>query len=122
MKHHPGSSGIRPLVIGLVNNMPDAALEATERQFQDLLSAASADCPPLIRCFSLREIVRGARRRRRRPSSGRAWRLTRRSGGSTPFRGDGSRPSYPVSSTSRQPAITASSMLFRSRFARRIRV
>lgn len=31
-----------PLVIGLVNNMPDAALEATERQFHGLISAAAA--------------------------------------------------------------------------------
>lgn len=29
------------LVIGLLNNMPDAALRSTERQFQNLLSAAS---------------------------------------------------------------------------------
>ena len=32
-----------PLVIGLVNNMPDLALRATERQFCALLSAASRD-------------------------------------------------------------------------------
>ena len=37
------ADGSRPeLVIGLLNNMPDAALEATERQFRMLLSAASA--------------------------------------------------------------------------------
>ena len=30
-----------PIVIGLVNNMPDAALQATERQFCDLLAEAS---------------------------------------------------------------------------------
>ena len=29
------------LVIGLVNNMPDAALSITERQFRELLTAAS---------------------------------------------------------------------------------
>lgn len=35
--------GARPdLVIGLLNNMPDAALQATERQFQMLLDAASS--------------------------------------------------------------------------------
>jgi homoserine O-succinyltransferase len=50
-------------VIGLVNNMPDAALEATERQFQDLLSAALPDCEPIIRFFSLKEIERGERAR-----------------------------------------------------------
>jgi hypothetical protein len=29
-----------PLVIGLVNNMPDAALQTTEQQFTELLGAA----------------------------------------------------------------------------------
>ena len=29
--------------IGLVNSMPDAALEATERQFAELLSAAAGE-------------------------------------------------------------------------------
>lgn len=33
----------RSLSIGLINNMPDAALEATERQFLALLNAASED-------------------------------------------------------------------------------
>jgi homoserine O-succinyltransferase/O-acetyltransferase len=33
--------GSRSLTIGLINNMPDAALEATERQFISLLNAAS---------------------------------------------------------------------------------
>jgi homoserine O-succinyltransferase/O-acetyltransferase len=37
----PNSAG-RPLSIGLLNNMPDGALEATERQFVNLLNAASA--------------------------------------------------------------------------------
>jgi hypothetical protein len=50
MKSRSGPSGARPLVIGLLNNMPDAALEATERQFEDLLgsersSEASAPAP-----------------------------------------------------------------------------
>jgi homoserine O-succinyltransferase len=54
---------MRPLVIGLVNNMPDAALEATERQFQDLLSVASPDGAPILRFFSLPEIERGERAR-----------------------------------------------------------
>ena len=30
-----------PLVIGLVNNMPDGALQATERQFEGLLGEAA---------------------------------------------------------------------------------
>ena len=63
MNPRPRPSGIRPLVIGLVNNMPDAALEATERQFQDLLSAASPDREPIFRFFSLKEIERGERAR-----------------------------------------------------------
>jgi homoserine O-succinyltransferase len=63
MKSRSGPSGARPLVIGLLNNMPDAALEATERQFEDLLGATSPEREPVIRCFSLREIERGERAR-----------------------------------------------------------
>jgi homoserine O-succinyltransferase/O-acetyltransferase len=44
-----------PIVIGLVNNMPDAALQATERQFCDLLAEASRDFIVLIRFFSIPE-------------------------------------------------------------------
>ena len=48
-----------PLVVGLVNNMPDAALRATERQFRELLSAAS---PPgvavRLRLIALPEVPR----------------------------------------------------------------
>jgi homoserine O-succinyltransferase/O-acetyltransferase len=47
-----------PLVIGLVNNMPDAALQATERQFCDLLAEASEDFLVLIRFFSIPELPR----------------------------------------------------------------
>ena len=47
-----------PLVIGLVNNMPDAALQATERQFCDLLAEASTDLLILIRFFSIPELPR----------------------------------------------------------------
>lgn len=47
------------LVIGLVNNMPDSALKATERQFARLLQGAA---PPHIRvrfhCFALPSIAR----------------------------------------------------------------
>ena len=35
------SSGSRCIRIGLINNMPDTALEATERQFRSLLATAS---------------------------------------------------------------------------------
>lgn len=48
------------LDIGLVNNMPDAALKATEGQFARLLAAASGARDVRLRLFSLREIPRGA--------------------------------------------------------------
>jgi homoserine O-succinyltransferase/O-acetyltransferase len=47
-----------PIVIGLVNNMQDAALRTTERQFGELLSAASHNVAVCLRLFSLPEIVR----------------------------------------------------------------
>ncbi len=47
-----------PVVIGLVNNMPDAALRSTERQFHELLSAASQTHEVRIRHFTLPELVR----------------------------------------------------------------
>src|SRR5215469_5722184 len=49
-----------PIVIGLVNNMPDGALQATERQFCDLLAEASKDLLVLIRFFSIPELPRSA--------------------------------------------------------------
>ena len=48
-----------PIVIGLVNNMPDAALQTTERQFRELLSAASGNVAVQLRLFSFPEIPRG---------------------------------------------------------------
>jgi homoserine O-succinyltransferase len=48
------------IVIGLVNNMPDAALEATERQFIDLLDAAGGQTNVCLRLFALPEVPRGA--------------------------------------------------------------
>ncbi len=47
-----------PIVIGLVNNMPDTALLSTERQFHNLLSAASHNRAVRIRHFSLPEVAR----------------------------------------------------------------
>jgi homoserine O-succinyltransferase len=47
------------LVIGLVNNMPDGALKATERQFRDLLTVAAADTCWQLRLFSLPDPARG---------------------------------------------------------------
>jgi homoserine O-succinyltransferase len=47
-----------PVVIGLVNNMPDAALQATERQFCDLLAEASRDLLIWVRFFSMPDLIR----------------------------------------------------------------
>src|SRR5258708_8078449 len=41
------------LTIGLVNNMPDAALQATERQFMRLLDQAAGNNHIRFHCFSL---------------------------------------------------------------------
>jgi len=51
--------------IGLVNNMPDAALEQTERQFIGLLNAGAGERRIRLTMFSLPEVVRagGARER-----------------------------------------------------------
>jgi homoserine O-succinyltransferase len=46
------------LTIGLVNNMPDAACEATERQFVNLLRAATTDQVVRLEMFSMPEIRR----------------------------------------------------------------
>jgi homoserine O-succinyltransferase/O-acetyltransferase len=48
-----------PIVIGLVNNMPDAALQSTERQFRELLVAASGDLAVCLRFFSSPKLPRG---------------------------------------------------------------
>ncbi|HEX4160562.1 MAG TPA: homoserine O-succinyltransferase [Rhizomicrobium sp.] len=45
--------------LGLVNNMPDAALERTERQFFNLLGAAANDLLVRVSFFSLPGIPRG---------------------------------------------------------------
>jgi homoserine O-succinyltransferase len=54
-----GKSTTRCLEIGLVNNMPDAALEATERQFADLLGAAADRQLVRLHLFSLPQLPRG---------------------------------------------------------------
>jgi homoserine O-succinyltransferase/O-acetyltransferase len=48
-----------PLVIGLVNNMPDGALQATERQFEGLLGEAAGGAEVSVRYLSLPELERG---------------------------------------------------------------
>src|SRR5258708_4184039 len=47
------------LVVGLVNNMPDGALAATEAQFGALLQAAAAAVPVCLRIAYLPELTRG---------------------------------------------------------------
>ena len=46
------------LNIGLVNNMPDPALKATERQFKKLLQAAAGPRRIRFHCFSLPSVKR----------------------------------------------------------------
>jgi homoserine O-succinyltransferase len=46
------------LTIGLLNNMPDGALQATERQFMRLLRAAAGNTRIHLHCFSLPSITR----------------------------------------------------------------
>jgi homoserine O-succinyltransferase len=50
----------RGVVVGLVNNMPDTALEATEAQFARVLSAAAGSLPVRLRFYFLPEVPRGA--------------------------------------------------------------
>jgi homoserine O-succinyltransferase len=49
-----------PLMIALVNNMPDSALQTTERQFGELLAAAGVDYDVTLRLFSFPELIRSA--------------------------------------------------------------
>ena len=52
-------SGARPCIrIGLVNNMPDSALVATERQFSRMLEAASDEVDVELRFYALKQIPR----------------------------------------------------------------
>src|SRR5437660_2196214 len=53
------------LDIGLVNNMPDAALEQTERQFIGLLTAAAGERRIRVKLFCLPEVVRAGAARER---------------------------------------------------------
>ena len=54
-----GSRAGKTLSIGLVNNMPDGALEATERQFVSLLEAASEGCEVQLTLYHLPGVPRG---------------------------------------------------------------
>lgn len=56
----PQSVGdVAPLVIGVVNNMPDSAVETTERQFRDLLSDVTGSRSIRVRFFYIPEVARG---------------------------------------------------------------
>jgi len=72
---HRGSSSRSPahprdgIMIGLVNNMPDPALEATELQFGALLGAAAGLRTVRLRFSSLPELPRGPEARSRIDSS-----------------------------------------------------
>jgi homoserine O-succinyltransferase len=55
-RRHP--SGAEWIEIGLVNNMPTAAVESTEQQFLDLLGAAAGDSWVRLRFFALPGIPR----------------------------------------------------------------
>src|SRR5262245_14499013 len=55
----------RGLTVGLLNNMPDAALESTERQFRELLGAASGDIPVRLRLYALPDVPRSETGRQR---------------------------------------------------------
>jgi len=56
--------GSNCLTIGLVNNMPDAAREATERQFIDLLRAAAHGAVICVKLFSIPDVPRSQEARR----------------------------------------------------------
>jgi homoserine O-succinyltransferase len=63
MDRGPSASSIVParerfLELGLVNNMPDAALESTERQFLELLRAAAGDIPVRLRLYAIPDVPR----------------------------------------------------------------
>ena len=54
------SQDIRELHIGLMNNMPDAAMEATERQFLRLIGGCNRIAQFYVYPFSPPQIKRGA--------------------------------------------------------------
>jgi homoserine O-succinyltransferase/O-acetyltransferase len=52
------------VTVGLINNMPDAALEATERQFTDLIRASTCKTVVRLLLFAIPEVPRNAAARR----------------------------------------------------------
>ena len=64
-KENPGLFGPRPrLTVGLVNNMPDAAMSATERQFIGLLEHSGGDYDIRLRLFALDAVARSEQAKR----------------------------------------------------------
>jgi len=57
------SRGADCLTVGLINNMPDAAVEATERQFVGLLRAAAPATVVRLKFFIMTEVPRSERSR-----------------------------------------------------------
>jgi homoserine O-succinyltransferase len=53
-----GKRSSRCITVGLVNNMPDTALEATERQFRSLLASASDGMTVRLSLFALPDVPR----------------------------------------------------------------
>jgi len=51
-------NGANCISIGLINNMPDAAVEATERQFIDLIRGASSDAVIRLKLFAISDVAR----------------------------------------------------------------
>ncbi len=51
------------VTIGLINNMPDAALAATERQFTELIRASAGDIAVRLVLFHIPEVPRGEKAR-----------------------------------------------------------
>jgi len=52
------------VTVGLVNNMPDAALQATERQFTDLIRASASNTVVRLLLFRIPQVPRGEAARR----------------------------------------------------------
>ncbi len=55
----PGAGSEAGLTVGLVNNMPDAALRATERQFATLLERAAGERVVRLKLYHLPGVARG---------------------------------------------------------------
>lgn len=68
-----GGESTPTIHIGLVNNMPDAALEATELQFGNLLRSAAGTLKFVLHFFAMPEIARSAAALRGIEARYRAW-------------------------------------------------